>query len=67
MSRSAFVALSALRKVRRPRQVRDTLLRVNDLAGKESDARCLEFDAALSLIAESDAAEMELTFAATGV
>jgi hypothetical protein len=40
---------------------------VNDLAGKDSDARCLGFDAALALIAESDATEMELTFAATGI
>eukprot|EP00288_Rhodomonas_lens_P000046 CAMPEP_0177728050 /NCGR_PEP_ID=MMETSP0484_2-20121128/20668_1 /TAXON_ID=354590 /ORGANISM="Rhodomonas lens, Strain RHODO" /LENGTH=197 /DNA_ID=CAMNT_0019240785 /DNA_START=13 /DNA_END=604 /DNA_ORIENTATION=+ len=46
--------------------LRDQLLRVDDMQGKVSDARCLDFDRAIALIAESPSMEMELTFAATG-
>eukprot|EP00286_Rhodomonas_abbreviata_P016032 CAMPEP_0181320274 /NCGR_PEP_ID=MMETSP1101-20121128/18033_1 /TAXON_ID=46948 /ORGANISM="Rhodomonas abbreviata, Strain Caron Lab Isolate" /LENGTH=166 /DNA_ID=CAMNT_0023427961 /DNA_START=16 /DNA_END=516 /DNA_ORIENTATION=+ len=46
--------------------LRDQLIRVNDMQGKETDARCLDFDTAIALIAESPSEEMELTFAATG-
>eukprot|EP00802_Teleaulax_amphioxeia_P020732 Tamp_21031.p1 GENE.Tamp_21031~~Tamp_21031.p1 ORF type:complete len:175 (+),score=33.69 Tamp_21031:2-526(+) len=46
---------------------RDTLIKVDDMRGSESDARCLDFDTAIALIAQNDAPEMELTFAATGV
>merc|ERR1740130_1151441 len=45
---------------------RDTLIRVNDLQGKETDARCMDFDTTIALIAESESMELELTFAATG-
>ena len=47
--------------------LRDQLIRVNDLAGKETSAIGLEFDDAFALIAESDAPTMELTFARGGV
>jgi len=47
--------------------LRDQLIRVNDLAGKETSAIGLDFDDAFALIAESDAKTMELTFARGGV
>jgi len=47
--------------------LRDQLIRVNDLAGKDTSAVGLEFDDAFALIAENDATTMELTFARGGV
>ena len=45
----------------------DQLIRVDDLAGKDSSAMGLDFDDAFALIAKSDAKTMELTFARGGV
>lgn len=47
--------------------IRDQLIRVNDLAGKDSSAMGLDFEDAFALIAKSDAQTMELTFARGGV
>ena len=47
--------------------LRDQLIRVNDLAGKDESAIGLDFDDAFALIAESEAKTMELTFARGGV
>jgi len=47
--------------------LRDQLIRVNDLAGNDQSAVGLEFDDAFSLIADSPATTMELTFARGGV
>jgi len=47
--------------------LRDQLIRVNDLKGKDEPAIGLDFDTAFALIAENPATEMELTFARGGV
>jgi len=47
--------------------LRDTLIRVNDLNGKETSTLGLDFDEAFALIAESESTTMELTFARGGV